>query len=54
MSKKKKNKKDVSNKYEIWATNPTVQPDETTEMNVPIPSEQNVQNSKEYGENHEM
>ena len=52
MSKKKK--KDVSNKYKTFETNPTVQPDKTTEMNVPIPSMQNVENSKEYGENHEM
>ncbi|MBR3150202.1 MAG: hypothetical protein IKF64_08530 [Eubacterium sp.] len=54
MSKKKKNKKDVSNKYKAFETNPTVQSDEVTEMNVPVPSEQNVENSKEYGEKHEM
>ena len=54
MSKKKKNKKDVSNKYEIWATNPTVQPNGKTEMGVPIPSDNDVENAKEYGEGHEM
>ena len=52
MSKKKK--KDVSNKYKAFETNPTVQPDGKTEMNVPIPSMENVEHSKDYGENHEM
>lgn len=52
MSKKKK--KDVSNKLKTFETNPTVQPDSRTEMNVPIPSDQNVENSKDFGESHEM
>ena len=52
MSKKKK--KDVTNKYKTFETNPTVQPDEVTEMNVPVPSDENAKNSKEFGEEHEM
>lgn len=51
---KKKNKKDVSNKYKSFETNPTVQPDSTTQMNVPIPSDENVKNSKDFGESHEI
>ena len=51
---KKKNKKDVSHKYKSFETNPTVQPDSTTEMNVPIPSTENVEQSKSHGETHEM
>lgn len=52
MSKKKK--KDVTNKYKAFQTNPIVQPDGKTEMNVPIPSTESVENSKEFGEGHEM
>ncbi len=56
MNYKKKYKLDKkkSNKYGAWVTNPTVQPDGKTEMGVPIPSQENVENSKEYGENHQM
>ena len=52
MSKKKK--KDVSNKYKTFETNPVVQPDEVTEMNVPIPSKQNVENARDFSEHHEV
>lgn len=52
MSKKKN--KDVSNKYKAFETNPTVQPDSETEMNVPVPSDENVKSSKDFGEEHEM
>ncbi len=45
---------DISGKYGAWMFNPTVQPDGRTEMGVPIPSKENVEYSKEYGEDHEM
>ena len=51
---KKKHKKDVTNKYSAFDANPTVHPDDKTEMNVPIPSDENVKNSKDFGETHEM
>ena len=44
----------ITNKYAAWVTNPTVQPDGKTEMGVPIPSTENVEYSKEYGEDHQM
>ena len=44
----------ITNRYASWMSNPTVQPDGKTEMGVPIPSEENVEYSKEYGEDHEM
>ncbi len=53
MSKKKKQRRDVSNTYETFATNPVVQPDDKTEKNVPIPSAENVELSRDYSENHE-
>ncbi|MBQ7202816.1 MAG: hypothetical protein IJS03_02230 [Eubacterium sp.] len=54
MSKSKKNKNKTDEHISEWQSNPTVHPDRQTEMGVPIPCEQNVENSKEYGENHEM
>ena len=51
MSKKKK--KDVTNRYEAFETNSVVQPDDTTEMNVPIPSAENVEDAKAFGEENE-
>ena len=45
---------DITNKYASWTFNPTVQPDGKTEMGVPIPTEENVEFSKEYGEDHQM
>lgn len=35
-------------------SNPTVQPDERTEMGVPIPSTENVEYSKEYQEENKL
>jgi len=52
MSKKKK--KDVSNKYKAFDTNPIVQPDKTTEMNVPIPSDENVEDARAQSETQEL
>ncbi len=46
--------KNIMNKYAAWTTNPTVQPDGETEMGVPIPSEENVEYAKEYGEDHQL
>ena len=37
-----------------WVSNPTVQPNGKTEMGVPIPCEENVEYSKEYGEENEL
>ena len=37
-----------------WYSNPTVQPDSKTEMGVPIPNEENVEQSKEYQEENEL
>lgn len=44
----------TTNKYASWVSNPTVQPDGKTEMGVPIPSNENVEYSKEYGEEHQV
>lgn len=44
----------VSNRYAEWITNPTVQPDEKTEMGVPIPSKLNTEFSKEYQEENKL
>ena len=52
--KKYKLNPDIADKYGAWISNPTVQPDGKTEMGVPIPSTENVEYSKEYGEEHEM
>ena len=56
MSKKNKYRIDAkkTNKYAESITNPTVQPDGETEMGVPIPSTDSVEQSKKYGENHEV
>lgn len=51
--KKYKMNEKISNKYGAWMSNPTVQPDGKTEMNVPIPSTENVEYSKEYEEENE-
>lgn len=40
----------LTNRYCSWVSNPTVQPDNETEMGVPIPDELNTEFSKEYGE----
>lgn len=40
----------ITNRYCESVANPTVQPDEKTEMGVPIPSTQNTEYSKEYEE----
>lgn len=57
-------KADYQKKYQLspkasrtlgaWMSNPTVQPDGKTEMGVPIPSTENVEYSKEYGEENEL
>lgn len=48
--KKYRLKASLTNKYCASVSNPTVQPDERTEMGVPIPSLENVEYSKEYQE----
>lgn len=56
MKKKKKYKlsPELMKKYSSWFSNPTVQPDDETEMGVPIPSAENVEYSKEYQEENEL
>lgn len=44
----------IANRYGAWVSNPTVQPDGKTEMNVPIPSKENVEFSKEYQEENKL
>lgn len=44
----------ITNKYASWVSNPTVQPDNTTEMGVPIPDELNTEFSKEYQEENKL
>lgn len=44
----------ITNKYCESVYNPTVQPDCTTEMGVPIPSLENTEYSKEYEEENEL
>ncbi len=44
----------LTNKYCASVYNPTVQPDEKTEMGVPVPSVQNTDFSKEYEEENEL
>lgn len=44
----------LTNKYCSSVYNPTVQPDEKTEMGVPVPSVQNTVYSKEYEEENEL
>lgn len=43
-----------TNKYSAWITNPTVQPDDKTEMGVPIPDVLNTEFSKEYQEENKL
>lgn len=40
----------IANRFSASSANPTVQPDGETEMHVPIPSEENIEYSKEYQE----
>ena len=44
----------LTNIYCASVYNPTVQPDEKTEMGVPVPSVQNTDFSKEYEEENEL
>ena len=44
----------ITNKYCESVYNPTVQPDGTTEMGVPIQSLENTEYSKEYEEENEL
>lgn len=44
----------LTNRYSAWASNPTVQPDEKTEMGVPVPSQLNTEFSKEYEEENQL
>jgi hypothetical protein len=44
----------LTNKYATWVSNPTVQPDNKTEMGVPIPDEMNTEFSKEYQEENKL
>lgn len=45
---------EILNRYSSWVTNPTVQPDEKTEMGVPVPSQLNTEFSKEYQEENKL
>lgn len=44
----------LTNRYCSWAANPTVQPDNKTEMGVPIPDVLNTEFSKEYQEENKL
>jgi len=44
----------LTDRYSINVSNPTVQPDERTEMGVPIPDTMNVEYSKEYEEENQL
>ncbi|MDE6469970.1 MAG: hypothetical protein K2L19_02990 [Eubacterium sp.] len=44
----------LTNRYSSWAYNPTVQPDDKTEMGVPIPDKLNTEFSKEYQEENQL
>ena len=44
----------ITNKYCESVYNPTVQPDGTTEMGVPIPDKINTEFSKEYQEENKL
>lgn len=44
----------ITNRYGSWAYNPTVQPDDKTEMGVPIPDKLNTEFSKEYQEENQL
>ena len=45
---------DLTNRYSSWVSNPTVQPDDITEMGVPIPDKLNTEFSKEYQEENKL
>lgn len=45
---------EITNRYSSWAYNPTVQPDDKTEMGVPIPDKLNTEFSKEYQEENQL
>lgn len=45
---------DLTNRYSSWLSNPTVQPDDKTEMGVPIPDKLNTEFSKEYQEENKL
>ncbi|MGN1123239.1 MAG: hypothetical protein ACI4RR_02765 [Eubacterium sp.] len=47
-------KESKTNKLSAWITNPTVQPDDKTEMGVPIPDVLNTEFSKEYQEENKL
>ncbi len=44
----------ITKTYAVNISNPTVQPDERTEMGIPIPDEMNVEFSKEYEEENQL
>lgn len=44
----------ITNRYAGWVSNPTVQPDNVTEMGVPIPDKINTEFSKEYQEENKL
>ncbi len=44
----------ITNRYCSWVSNPTVQPDNETEMGVPIPDTINTEFSKEYQEENKL
>ncbi|MGN0522487.1 MAG: hypothetical protein ACI4IQ_07605 [Eubacterium sp.] len=44
----------LTNRYSSWVSNPTVQPDDITEMGVPIPDKLNTEFSKEYQEENKL
>lgn len=44
----------ITNRYCSWVSNPTVQPDDETEMGVPIPDKINTEFSKEYQEENQL
>lgn len=52
--KKYKLSSKLTNKYCENVFNPTVQPDNKTEMGVPIPSTENTSYSKEYQEENQL
>lgn len=44
----------ITNRYAGWTSNPTVQPDDITEMGVPVPTQLNTEFSKEYEEENQL
>ena len=45
---------EATNSIGVNITNPTVQPDARTEQGIPVPAEENVEYSKEYGEENKL